>query len=256
MHILIANDDGHLAPGLTILAQALREQHHSVTTVAPRENMSGSGMAISLRKSIAVQSLSENAYIVDGTPADCVYLGLQNLATSPVDLVVSGINNGANLADDILYSGTFAAAMEARHQGLPSIAISIPTKQVEHYQTAAYIAAKLVNAVPRLAYKSLISVLNVNVPDVPLANLRGLKSTVLGQRLAPLKPLQEPVDGKHDGEKRLYRLAPAGGFDRRKRSNLADFEAVEQGYVSITPLSSRFEDRSYLHDTQAWLDTL
>jgi 5'-nucleotidase len=252
VHILIANDDGYDAPGLLILANALRNQHHKVTIVAPRVDMSGCGMGISLRKSINVEEHSENYFVVDGTPADCVYIGLQNLANEPVDMVVSGINNGPNLADDILYSGTFAAAMEARHLRLPSISLSITQRDVQHYETAAYIATALSNALPHLDYKSLISVLNVNVPDVPVASLRGLKATVLGERLEPLQPIEEGIAGS----KRKYRLAPAGEFDRRKRSNMADFEAVEQGYVSITPLSSKFEDRSYLQDTQAWLDTL
>jgi 5'-nucleotidase len=252
VHILIANDDGYDAQGLLTLSNALKNQHHKVTIVAPRVNMSGCGMGISLRKSINVEERSENFFVVDGTPADCVYIGLQNLVEEPVDMVVSGINNGPNLADDILYSGTFAAAMEARHLSLPSIALSITERDVQHYETAAYIATALSNALPHLNYKSLVSVLNVNVPDVPVASLRGLKATVLGERLMPLQPIEEGSEGS----KRKYRLAPAGEFDRRKRSNLADFEAVEQGFVSITPLSSKFEDRSYLQDTQAWLDTL
>ena len=109
MHILISNDDGYDAPGLVALVQALKEQYHKVTVVAPRRNMSGCGMSMSLRKTIDVEELVDNVFIVDGTPVDCVYLGLQSLIAEPVDLVISGINNGANLADDVFYSGTFAA---------------------------------------------------------------------------------------------------------------------------------------------------
>lgn len=252
MHILLANDDGYDAPGLLVLASALANQHHKVTVVAPRENMSGCGMGISLRKSVLVEEHARGSFIVDGTPADCVYLGVQNLVDEPVDLVVSGINNGPNMADDVLYSGTFAAAMEGRHQPLPSIAMSIPTRDVLHYETAAYIATKLVNAVPRLKYKSLISVLNVNVPDLPVASLRGLRATLLGERERPMQPLEEA----RSNNQRRFRLAPAGEFKRGKRSNKVDFEAVEENFVSITPLSSRFDDRTFLPDTQAWLDTL
>ena len=253
MHILISNDDGYDAPGLVALVQALKEQYHKVTVVAPRRNMSGCGMSMSLRKTIDVEELVDNVFIVDGTPVDCVYLGLQSLIAEPVDLVISGINNGANLADDVFYSGTFAAAMEARHVYLPSIALSVASHDVQHYDTAAYIATQLANEMPRLEYKSLLSVLNVNVPDVPMAQLRGFKSTVLGERLVHAAPVELRVS---DSSVRQFTLGLAGDFDRRKRKIMADFEAVEEGFVSVTPLSSKFENRAYINDTQNWLDSL
>jgi len=252
VHILLANDDGYNAPGLLVLAEALKNQHHKITVVAPRENKSGCGMGISLRKSITVEEKAARSFVIDGTPADCVYIALEHLVDEPVDLVLSGINNGQNLSDDILYSGTFAAAMEARRLHLPSIAISIIEREVKHYETAAHIAVQLTNALPHLEYKSLLAVLNVNLPDVPMASLRGLKATVRGERHAPEAPVLE----MQSGNKRCYRLGPPGDFDRYKRRNTADFEAVEQGYVSITPLSAKFEDQAFLADVQAWLDLL
>ncbi len=252
MHILLANDDGYDAPGLVVLAKALEAQHHKVTVVAPLENKSGCGMGLSLRRQIEVKQHSEDWFVVDGTPADCVYLGLHNLITEPVDLVVSGINNGQNLANDILYSGTFAAAMEARHLAIPSIAMSITQREVNHYETAAKLAVDLSNSISRLAFKSLISVLNVNLPDVPVMDLRGYKATLLGDRHVPLPPVLN--DG--DLQCGLYSLGPAGDFVRRKRNKIQDFEAVEQGYASVTPLSSRFEDSAYVDDVQKWLDTI
>ena len=127
---------------------------------------------------------------MSGTPVDCVYLGLRSLVDEPVDLVISGINNGPNLASDVLYSGTFAAAMEARYLSVPAIAMSITKRDVQHYDTAARLAVDLANSIPRLAFKSLIAVLNVNLPDVPVMDLRGYKATLLGDRQEPLAPTQ------------------------------------------------------------------
>jgi len=255
MHILVSNDDGYDAVGLDVLVSVLKEQYHKVTVVAPRANMSGCGMGMSLRKSIKVEEVNDHTFIVDGTPVDCVYLGLHNLVTEPVDLVISGINNGANLADDVFYSGTFAAAMEARRLYLPSIALSIASTDVQHYETAAYIASELANEMPHLEYKSLLAVLNVNVPDVSTAQLRGLKATVLGERLAPVKPIEES-DKATESNIRNFTLGPAGDFDRRKHKVMADFQAVEQGFVSVTPLGPKLEDRAYIQDTQTWLDDI
>ncbi len=252
MHILLANDDGYDAPGLQILTEALTAQHHSITVVAPRDNKSGCGMGLSLRRSIEVSQESESRFIVDGTPADCVYLGLNNLVSQPVDLVISGINNGPNLADDIFYSGTFAAAMEARRLPMPAIAMSITQRTVQHYETAARLAVDLSNSISQLAFKSLISVLNVNLPDVPMMDLRGYKATLLGDRVKPLPPILD----KGDRNKGFYTLGPAGDFVRRKRNKMQDFEAIEQGYASITPLSTRLEDSAYVDDVQQWLDKI
>jgi 5'-nucleotidase len=252
VHILISNDDGFQAPGLLVLAEALKSQHHTITIVAPKEDKSGCAMGLSLRRSIAVEKIAEQHFVVDGTPADCVYIGLNNLVNEPVDLVISGINNGTNLADDILYSGTFAAAMEARRMAMPSIALSITERNVQHYETAAYIAVQMSNALPSLMYRSLLAVLNVNVPDVPVADLRGFKATVLGEREGPLSPIKT----SQTGDISQFDLGPAGQFRRVKRKHTQDFEAVEQGFASITPLSSRFEDSAYVSDLQAWLDEI
>jgi 5'-nucleotidase len=250
VHILISNDDGYLATGLEVLGNALRSQHHKVTVVAPREDRSGCGMALSLRRSVDVEQKSDGVFVVDGTPADCVYIGLHNLVSEPVDLVISGINNGTNLADDVFYSGTFAAAMEARRMVMPAIALSVTERSVQHYETAAYIAVQMSNALPHLDYRSLLAVLNVNVPDVPVSSLRGLRATVLGDREPPVSPREE----LRDGNSLRYRAGPAGAFRRKRMSKLQDFEAVEQGFASITPLSARVDDSAYVDDVQAWLD--
>ena len=252
MHILLSNDDGYDAQGLDVLAKALSDQHHKVSIVGPRTNMSGCGMGLSLRKSIAVEELEKNKFIVGGTPADCVYLGLQSLIDAPVDMVISGINNGANLADDILYSGTFAAAMEARRLTIPSIALSMTESTTQHYATAAYVASQMVNNIDQLKYKSLLAVLNVNVPEVSVSQLRGLKATVLGVRGEPQKPVKE--SGK--ANKFTYRLSAAGDFLARQRRTMQDFEAVQQVCASITPLTAQFDDHAYVKDVQDWLNKL
>jgi len=252
LHILITNDDGYNAPGLLVLADALRNQYHKVTVVAPREDKSGCGMGLTLRRNVEVEQTDSNRYVVEGTPADCVYIGINNLVEEPVDLVVSGINNGPNLADDIFYSGTFGGAMEARRMPLPSLALSITERDVKHYETAAYIAVQLCNALPSLDYRSLVSVLNINLPDVPVANLRGMKATILGEREAPFSPREEARVGK----KAMYRAGAAGDFRRNKRNKLQDFEAVEQNFVSVTPLNARLDDGAYVDDVQNWLDTI
>ena len=252
MHILISNDDGFDSQGLSILSKTLSDQHHTISIVAPRTNMSGCGMGLSLRKSIAVERTGANRFIVDGTPADCVYLGLQSLLKEPVNLVISGINNGANLADDIFYSGTFAAAMEARRLNLPSIALSMTESTTEQYATAAHIAEQMVNNIYQLEYKALLAVLNVNVPEVPVSQLRGLKATILGVRGEPKKPIQESLkENKFE-----YRLAAAGDFLPRRHRAMQDYEAVQQGYASVTPLSAQLDDYAHVEDTQQWLDHL
>lgn len=252
MHILITNDDGFDAPGLIQLKSALEQQHHRVTIVAPRADRSGCGMGLTLRRPIAVEQVDDTLFIVDGTPVDCVFLALNRLTIAPVDLVISGINNGANLADDVFYSGTFAGAMQARHMDLPAIALSVTERHPDHYQTAAHIAVQMSNALPHLKYRSLLAVLNVNVPDLPVGDLRGLKSTLLGERENALRSdvLAE------EGNNASYRLTATGEFRRVKRSKMQDFEAVEQGFVSITPLSARYADSAHLSDLQDWLDTL
>jgi len=209
-------------------------------------------MGLSLRRTVTVENKGDSRFIVEGTPVDCVYIGLNNLVDEPVDLVVSGINNGPNLADDVLYSGTFAAAMEARRMAMPAIALSVTERSVQHYETAAYIAVQMSNALPHLDYRSLVSVLNVNVPNVPVSSLRGLKATVLGDR----EPPQTPVEEAKSGDMSRYRLGPAGAFRRTQRNQMQDFEAIEQGFASVTPLSDRFDDSPYVNDVQIWLDAL
>lgn len=256
MNILVSNDDGQYAPGLKSLVSNLKENDHQVTVVTTRENCSGYGQALSLRRAIDVDEKEPNFFVVDGTPADSVYIGLQNLVRHPVDLVISGINNGANLADDVLYSGTFAAAMEARRCKLPSIAISITERDVQHYATACAVVNNLLPRMAELQDEYGLAVLNVNLPDVPYEELQGYQITALGKRIKA----EQPTLMKSEGNTSTFMLGLAGDFDRAKSGfeldMMFDFEAIEQNKVSISPVSSQLVQQPYFNALQQWASGL
>jgi 5'-nucleotidase len=180
MKILISNDDGYMAEGLKSLAEALSSLG-KITVVAPDRNRSGASNSLTLDNPLRLNKLDNGVYRVEGTPTDCVHLAITGLLEDEPDMVVSGINAGANLGDDVLYSGTVAAAMEGRFLGLPAIAISLVGTEGLHYETAAWVAQKLV---AQLQQSSLPAdtILNVNVPDVPIEEIIGFESTRLGYR--------------------------------------------------------------------------
>jgi 5''/3''-nucleotidase SurE len=197
MHILVSNDDGYLAPGLSALAEKLSE-FAQVTVVAPDRNRSPASNSLTLDMPLRVKQMDNGYFSVDGTPTDCVHLAITGLLDKDPNLVFSGINNGENMGDDVLYSGTVAAATEGRFLGLPSIAISINSSQPRYYETAAAIAVQLLE---QLLERELPSdtILNVNVPDLPLKNIKGLKATRLGQRHR-----SEPVIESRDPRNKKY----------------------------------------------------
>jgi 5'-nucleotidase len=179
MKILVSNDDGYRAPGVAALARAMA-QLGEVTVVAPERNRSGASNSLTLEHPLRVQ-LGDNGYFyVDGTPTDCVHLAITGLLEQEPDLVVSGINAGANLGDDVLYSGTVAAAIEGRFLGLPAVAVSLLGAEPQHYATAAEVAKRVV---VRLQSQPLPAdtILNINVPDLPWDALAGFEATRLGR---------------------------------------------------------------------------
>lgn len=227
MKILLSNDDGFLAPGLKELVKVLKEIA-DVTVVAPDRNRSGASNSLTLDNPLRVTPI-DDGFSVNGTPTDCVHLAVTGLLKEMPNMVVSGINEGTNLSDDVLYSGTVAAATEGRFLGLPSIAISLAGPKCEHYDTAAQIAKKLVQ---RLVSNPLPSdtVLNVNVPDLPLSALRGIQVTRLGTR-----HIAEPTVKMADPRgRRIYWVGQPG--PEQDAGPGTDFYAVNMGYVSITPL--------------------
>jgi 5'-nucleotidase len=228
MHFLIGNDDGYRAKGLVCLANALASIAQ-VSVVAPDRDRSGASNSLTLERPLRA-TIGDNGYIsVDGTPTDCVHLAITGLLEIEPDMVVSGINAGANLGDDVLYSGTVAAAMEGRFLGYPAIAISLASFEPTHFGTAAQVAVTLIKRLETQRLSADI-ILNVNVPDVPFADIAGFQSTRLGHRHKA-----EPVVKTADPRGRpIYWVGPAGA--EQDAGPGTDFHAVNHGYISVTPI--------------------
>jgi 5'-nucleotidase len=228
MRILISNDDGVAAPGLAALYGALADYCECVV-IAPEQDKSGASSSLTLDRPLHPHTLANGFISINGTPTDCVHLGLNGLLEQQPDMVVSGINLGANLGDDVLYSGTVAAALEGRFLDRPSFAFSFVSRQLDNLPTAAYFARKLIEAHGVLDLPPR-TVLNVNIPNLPLEKIRGIQLTRLGHRARAAAPVRV-VDPRG---KAGYWIAAAG--DAEDGGPGTDFHAVMQGYVSITPL--------------------
>jgi 5'-nucleotidase len=245
MRILLSNDDGYRAPGLVLLAQRLRELAE-VVVVAPERDRSGSSNSLTLDMPIRARQTANGFTAVDGTPTDCVHLAITGLLSQEPDMVVAGINAGANMGDDVIYSGTVAAATEGRFLGLPALALSLASHAPTHYETGVRVAIELVQ---RLARKPLSgdTILNVNVPDVAWQQLRGYRATRLGQRHKA-----EPVIRSADPRGRpLYWVGPPGA--EQDAGEGTDFDAVRSGYVSVTPLQVDLTRYGMLEKLATWL---
>ena len=247
MKILLSNDDGYQAPGLEALAAALSPLGE-VLVVAPERDRSGASNSLTLDYPLRPKVM-ENGFIrVDGTPTDCVHLAITGLLEEEPDMVVSGINAGPNMGDDVLYSGTVAAATEGRFLGLPAIALSMNSFFPEHFDTGARVAYELVN---RLQHNPLPTdtILNVNVPDLPYDRLQGMRSTRLGHRHKA-----EPVVKTEDPRgKTIYWVGPAGA--EQDAGPGTDFHAVREGFVSVTPLQVDLTRHNALARLQEWLSS-
>jgi 5'-nucleotidase len=246
MRILLSNDDGVFAPGIKILYEGLKD-YADLTVIAPDRNLSGASNSLTITKPLHLKLLDNGFYSVDGTPTDCVHLGLTGPCfDTKFDMVVSGINDGSNLSDDVLYSGTIAAAFEGRHLGFPAIAVSLCSKNGKHYETAAIIAK---NIILQLVANPLPAktILNVNVPDLPFSELKGIEITRLGSR-HPSSSASKTIDPRG---REHYWIGEAG--DAKDASCGTDFFAIENGYVSVTPL--HFDMTHYkIFDTMAhWI---
>jgi 5'-nucleotidase len=244
MRILISNDDGYFAPGIERLAAALRE-HAQITVVAPERDRSGASNSLTLDRPLFVRRAPNGFLFVNGTPTDCVHLAVTGLLDHVPDMVVSGINLGANMGDDTIYSGTVAAATEGFLLGIPSLAISLASKTAAHFETAAQVAVDMVQRHARTPAGPWL--LNVNVPDVPAAELRGVRVTRLGRRhkaegvVRAQNPRGEPV----------YWVGAAG--EAADAGEGTDFHAVATGHVSITPLQIDLSNRELMPGVSAWL---
>jgi 5'-nucleotidase len=245
VHILLSNDDGYLAPGLGAMAATLSATD-TVTVVAPERDRSGSSNSLTLERPLRVHLAENGFYFVNGTPTDCVHLAITGLLDEEPDMVVSGINAGANMGDDVLYSGTVAAAMEGRFLGLPAIAVSMTSYDPSHFESGVRAIASIID---RLRNEPLqqTTILNVNVPDIPWGEIRGFRITRLGNRHKSEGVIRQ-VDPRGDP---MYWVGPPGAAQDAGEGT--DFNAVEQNYISITPLQidlTRYDSLQYLDD---WL---
>ncbi|MDN5874117.1 MAG: 5'/3'-nucleotidase SurE [Sinobacteraceae bacterium] len=245
MRILLSNDDGCTAAGLRCLYEALSGEHE-LFVVAPDRNRSGASNSLTLRRPLRAEPLKDRFYCVDGTPTDCVHLALTGLMDEEPDMVISGINAGRNLGDDTLYSGTVAAALEGRHLGCASIAVSTTALAPQHYETAARVVCDMVK---RLSGHRLPGdmVLNVNVPDVPYAQLKGTVVTRLGHS----HPARHAVAAQDTRGRRIWWIGEVG--DGEACGPGTDFYAVENGQVSVTPLHADLTRHAALEELKQWV---
>jgi len=245
VHILISNDDGYRAPGLEVLVKSLAK-HEQLSVVAPERNRSGSSNSLTLERPLRAHEYAAGCYFVDGTPTDCVHLAITGLLKSEPDMVISGINAGANMGDDVLYSGTVAAAMEGRHLGLPSIAVSMDSYQPEYYETAAIAIEKIISTLQAKPIPQN-TILNINVPDVPWGSIRGLQVTRLGNRHKSEGVIKQK-DPRGDV---MYWVGPPG--IAQDAGEGTDFYAVKNNYISVTPLHIDLTQYDSLANLTEWL---
>jgi 5'-nucleotidase len=246
MKILLSNDDGVYAKGLSVLADHLRELS-AIIVVAPDRNRSGASNSLTLDAPVRIKTIENGSVSVEGTPTDCVHLALTGLLDELPSMVVSGINEGANLGDDILYSGTVAAAMEGRFLGLSAIAISLAGEHCRHYETAGRVARTLVQHV-MIDPLPADTILNVNVPDLPFEELMGYEVTRLGSRHSA-EPMIRTKDPRGN---EVYWVGPTG--PARDDGPGTDFYAVAHKKVSITPLKIDLTHYQAFDQVSSWLE--
>jgi len=241
----VSNDDGYFSPGITLLAEALRRLGE-VTVVAPERDRSGASNSLTLDRPLSVRRAANGYYFVNGTPTDCVHIAVTGLLDFMPDVVVSGVNLGANMGDDTIYSGTVAAASEGFLLGIPSVAVSLTSKEGKHFDSAIGVALEIVERLARAPFGEPV-LLNVNVPDVAPDALRGIEVTRLGRRhkAEPVVKLQTPRGDT------AYWIGPAGGAADAGPGT--DFHAVGEGKVSITPLRLDLTHAGQLSVTKEWL---
>lgn len=228
MRILLSNDDGYFSPGLAALARALAALGE-VTVVAPERDRSGASNSLTLDRPLSVRTAANGFFFVNGTPTDCVHLAVTGLLAQLPDIVVSGINHGANMGDDTIYSGTVAAATEGYLLGIPSIAISLNSRDPRNFDTAGQVAADLVRRFVRQPVEQPV-LINVNVPDVAHSALAGMEVTRLGKR----HKAEAVIKTTNPRGQTVYWVGAAGGAQDAGPGT--DFHAVSANKVSITPL--------------------
>ena len=249
MRLLLCNDDGISARGLATLRDALGALH-DVVVVAPSTEQSAKSHALTMHEPLRAREVEPGVWAVSGTPADCVYLALHHLLDEPPDLVVSGINRGSNLGNDVFYSGTVAAAMEACLQGFPSVAISLhiePDDRDRHWATAGAVAQRIVNSVLANGLPKR-RLLNVNVPNIALDQLKGIRTATLGVRRYSAR-----VDERRDPRGRRY-FWIGGDHMHFDDDPASDGPMVEDGFAAVTPLCPDWTDAGSMTALAPWID--
>lgn len=242
--ILLTNDDGIRAPGLTALAESLRDIG-KVTVVAPEIEQSASSHSITLNRPLRINEYGDKRYSVTGSPADCVIMAVYEIMEKKPDIVVSGINHGPNMGEDIIYSGTVGAAIEGYILGFDSIAVSVTSWNPDSFEEAASVSSYLVSIIfEREKEKKLL--LNVNVPPATGSNLKGIEITKLGSRV-----YNDLIIRKTDPRGDSYYWI-GGGEPGWKDEEKTDFHAIKSGFVSVTPISLSMTDYSMMVELESW----
>jgi 5'-nucleotidase len=249
MNILCTNDDGYLAPGITVLARAAATLG-SVTMVAPDREQSATSNSLTLHHPLRARRARDGAWIVDGTPTDCVILAVNELLGGRPDVCVSGVNHGSNMGEDVLYSGTVAAAMEATVIGIPAIALSYCGVFPEELEGFEDLVARVLGAILRRGSFPEDTLFNVNLPAIPPGEVKGMRITSLGRR----RYADSITRAKDPSGKEYFWIG--GGVATWRGPEHSDFQAVEDGYVSITPLHLDLTNYTLLEDIRAWDLTL
>ena len=246
MHFLLSNDDGYQASGISILAEVLSEIGN-VTVVAPDRDRSGASNSLTLDSPLYVKQDKRGFYYVNGTPSDCVHLAITGLLDEEPDMVISGINAGANLGDDVLYSGTVAAAMEGRFLGCPAIAFSLAGES-SNYKSAVLVVKKVIQSLIKNPLEEIL--LNINIPDVNYDSIEGYEVTRLGNRHK-----SEPAIETHDPKgRKVYWVGEVGA--ERDAGKGTDFYAIRKNKVSITPMHIDLTKHQFLSTISNWIEVL
>lgn len=250
MKILLTNDDGYKADNIKSLYEELSKDHE-VWIVAPKNNCSGMSAAISYLNEIEVTKVDEKIYAVDGTPADCSYLGLLSIVDFEFDIVISGINHGANIGNDVLYSGTVGAAVGGRNLKYPPIAISVASYDAKDISFITKKSIELINKIIESSEIYVGKVININFPDISEDEYIGVKATGLSKRDVPAKPIK--IDDK-SLSKETYRYRYNLSGEPMKGSYITDADAVTDGYVSISVLDYSLGSSDFIDDLSKLLN--
>ena len=250
MKILLTNDDGYKADNIKSLYEELSKDHE-VWIVAPKNNCSGMSAAISYLNEIEVTKVDEKIYAVDGTPADCTYLGLLSIVDFEFDIVISGINHGANIGNDVLYSGTVGAAVGGRNLKYPPIAISVASYDAKDISFITKKSIELINKIIESNEIYVGKVININFPDISEDEYIGVKATGLSKRDVPAKPIK--IDDK-SLSKETYRYRYNLSGEPMKGSYITDADAVTDGYVSISILDYSLSSSDFIDDLSKLLN--